>query len=71
MFARIGGICLVFALLFVMSSCQPGEEESKHNDLFPLLFLFRNGALPIATPSVCVLSMLSLGAVYFFSQHLK
>ncbi len=69
-------IAILFALFLVIGYCQAnsnyvvsrGENEAKdREDLLPYLILM-NGANSVA-PSVCILSMLSLGVAYLFSRY--
>ncbi len=69
-------ICLFFALFLIIGATQVASKAAKgegkeisHEDLLPLMLLMRNGAISMAAPGVCLLSMLSLGAVYLFSQR--
>ncbi len=68
------GIVALCALFLIIGCCQAnavsrGEHEAKdHDDLIPYLFLM-NGATSVATPAVCVLSTLSSGVIFLFSQY--
>ncbi len=70
-------IRLLFALfLLIIGSCQAGSEDCNEyeakdrNNMLPLIYLLHNGAISVvATPGICLLSMLSLVVTYFFSRY--
>ncbi len=70
------GVICIFALLVFVSCCQAANLKSNKNakefsdEMLPWLLFARNGAaVSVATSGVCLLSMLSVGAVYLFSQY--
>lgn len=70
-----GAIC-IFALLVFVGCCQAANMKTSNlnakemdNEMLTWLLLARSGAtVTAATSGVCLLNMVTVGAVYLFSQ---